>query len=764
MIEQTLLNIDDLSPNIMENLHERLLDAIKRKDFQSFKQIVEENSEEQSANRIIKYIDPDTEDTYLDIVSREGLTEFVEFLLSNKAEINRVNERRNCAPIHFATEGGHKSTLAILLAQNTIDVDLETEQRTALHIAVKNNDLICVRQLLDKGASINILNNKNLTALHLAAMKKQQNIVKMMLDKYAPYLEVDRYKDYNGQTTREVIKQKLPKLSEKLPKEVFKSENKKINTEDLKYYLNKEDETNFLKCIKNIQEDIFPSTAENLLTICAQCNFQQATIAILKKFEGSSLNLRKPARAAIQSGHHIILTELLKVEPQLVNNLRIENETLLNVCRELGMPKKKGNDNLLKCLELILEQNNVNVNCSDEKGNTPLHYAARADNRKAMSLLLKHGSYIGHMNKFNVPPIVDIPVTTLLDHFDNCLKMIKNQTDKYIIEFDYCCLMSYNSFTKYNEQDTTRATREMEVFLYLARNKNLKHLLKHPLLSSFLYLKWFKIRNVLYANFVFYGIFYSILNAYILNEYSCLTVFVIVLWCVFAIREIFQFVCCPYRYAIDWENWLQLMLVVLILIFLCGAGLWSSVMVIILSALELIVLISHHPKMSTSFEMFRKVSLKYVCLLFPYTFLIIAFALAFYMLFKNSMNFSGFGHSFFKTFIMITGEFNSNDIPFESYPICSHIVFVLFVFLIAIVLYNLLNGLAVSDTNKILSKAELFGLISRIRLLIYLEDIVFGEPFNWFNSGNSRFLQWKPFSFLTRRILLSPHYLKNAIH
>lgn len=421
-----------------------------------------------------------------------------------------------------------------------------------------------------------------------------------------------------------------------------------------------------------------------------------------------------------------------------------------------------------------------------------MHYAARADNRRAMSLLLKRGSYIGHMNKFNVPPIVDIPMCTLSDYFDDCLKMMKTQMNEYIIEFDYRCLMPRNVFTK--QDATQRATRETEVFLYIARNKSLKHLLKHPLLSSFLYLKWLKIRHVLYANFVFYGSFHFLLNAYILSmtyeglpnkngtqivkdsfdmglestlPIGCypenfLRISVIILWLIFTIREIFQCACCPSRYVMDWENWLQVVLIIFILILLCGAGLWSGVMVIILSALELIMLISQHPKMTTSFEMFRTVSLNYICLLFPYMFLIIAFALAFYTLFNNNKSFSNPGYSLFKTIIMITGEFNSNDISFVSHPVWSQIVFVLFIFLIAIVLFNLLNGLAVSDTNEILSKAELIGLISRIRLIVYLEDVAFGEPFSWFSCGNSRFLRWKPFSHLINKLLLFPHYLKNG--
>ena len=52
-----------------------------------------------------------------------------------------------------------------------------------------------------------------------------------------------------------------------------------------------------------------------------------------------------------------------------------------------------------------------------------------------------------------------------------------------------------------------------------------------------------------------------------------------------------------------------------------------------------------------------------------------------------------------KTFAMFVGELEFSDIPFNS-PF-SYIFFLLFIFLIVVVLMNLLNGLAVSDTGLI---------------------------------------------------------------
>ncbi|XP_052738221.1 uncharacterized protein LOC112051472 isoform X5 [Bicyclus anynana] len=118
----------------------------------------------------------------------------------------------------------------------------------------------------------------------------------------------------------------------------------------------------------------------------------------------------------------------------------------------------------------------------------------------------------------------------------------------------------------------------------------------------------------------------------------------------------------------------------------------------------------------------------------------VAFALSFYTLFKrgeeqedqkasNPNNtdqveedfFEDPGRSLFKTIVMMTGEFDVGSIEFSTFPVTSHIIFILFVFMVPIVLFNLLNGLAVSDTQEIRSNAELLGHISRIKLISHYE-------------------------------------------
>ena len=64
-------------------------------------------------------------------------------------------------------------------------------------------------------------------------------------------------------------------------------------------------------------------------------------------------------------------------------------------------------------------------------------------------------------------------------------------------------------------------------------------------------------------------------------------------------------------------------------------------------------------------------------------------------------------HSFVKTTIMFVGEIEFADLPIDLNSWLSFLFLLAFVFLIIVVLMNLLNGLAVSDTGLIREQAEI---------------------------------------------------------
>lgn len=349
-LQEQLLN-DSSDKQVLYGL---LLNALRSKDFRAFRNIMKYNLKHLDVN----YVFPNHyEETCLDIASRNGLTDFVSFLLSKGARVNRVNEVHNCAPIHFATENGHEQTLAALLAHPTTNVNLEAGQQTALHIAVRQENLACARQLLDARASANIPNSRGLTALHAAAMYEQREMVRLILDTCKQSPDLDSYRDYNGQTAREVMQENLPDLP--LPP---KCEGREVNAQDLKYYLTVNDEVNFLRSLEVIKPQTLHGVAEDLLELAAQHNFLDAVVGILGRLQGGVFSVTRAAQVAVRQGHYGILRELLNVKPGVANDL------ILDACMELGMSERCGVDGTsdrLECLKLILEQENVDVRCAD---------------------------------------------------------------------------------------------------------------------------------------------------------------------------------------------------------------------------------------------------------------------------------------------------------------------------------------------------------------------------------------------------------------
>jgi hypothetical protein len=157
-----------------------------------------------------------------------------------------------------------------------------------------------------------------------------------------------------------------------------------------------------------------------------------------------------------------------------------------------------------------------------------LHYAARAECQEALELLLQKGSYIGHLNYFGTPPLAHITSDILENHLNDCLMSCNEGTEEYEIIMDYRNLVP-QSFQEVNDNEDedyfklpsdfsngyTKSCNETEALLYIANQKNLRHLLKHPLFASFLYLKYLRIRHILYVNFFLYVIFFILLNFYI---------------------------------------------------------------------------------------------------------------------------------------------------------------------------------------------------------------------------------------------------------
>ena len=114
-----------------------------------------------------------------------------------------------------------------------------------------------------------------------------------------------------------------------------------------------------------------------------------------------------------------------------------------------------------------------------------------------------------------------------------------------------------------------------------------------------------------------------------------------------------------------------------------------------------------------------------------YSLYIFAFAFAFYiMLHKDDgreerpddeyVFFNDLGLTTVKTFTMFVGELEFSDLPIET-PV-GYMFLLTFIFLIVVVLMNLLNGLAVSDTSLIRNEAEIHCAASQVKIIFDMES------------------------------------------
>merc|ERR1719411_1396800 len=96
--------------------------------------------------------------------------------------------------------------------------------------------------------------------------------------------------------------------------------------------------------------------------------------------------------------------------------------------------------------------------------------------------------------------------------------------------------------------------------------------------------------------------------------------------------------------------------------------------------------------------------------------------------------FDGPWTSLVKTITMFVGELEFSDIPIDPDSPLSWLSFsflVVFVFFIVVILMNLLNGLAVSDTGIIMEKAEIVSFTTRVETISYMESVLLGDPFQF---------------------------------
>jgi ankyrin repeat protein len=660
----------------------------------------------------------------------------------------------------------------------------DDEGNTALHHAVLSacqynyafdHFYQCIDLLLrNMQVEVNMPNTKGYTAIGLAVHHLHKTCIEHMLKHQSSHrLYLDYYPGDSEYTVREIIMQTYPDLQPLVPAPQMES----LDSTEI--------DTKLLAALQHDKYSIFRDNLDSLnpnpwydepyhsslLEIACQMKNRKRFVKLLLD-SGADPNIKNRItdmpllHATARSGNFDMLELLLKEDKTDVCVKDIEDRTILHWWARVS--EKEPDDKLILeyCFNFLLEKYSVtkmSVDCRDISDNTALYTAVESGFRDRAVLLLNKGADITVFEQVN--PILSKANKSLLEGIlDDCLEI-------------------HNEPVMGKECKLTYKYQLLEKMLPpMAEGPQLRQLLRHPVVETFLSLKWQKIKLFYFFDLAFYVIFLLILTAYIMlsetnstpsNGYfanntnvpfsfndsnTVSTIHVPIyrrvvkytmgdssplwLWVCLLIslaglttREIFQLFLYGRTYIWSLENGLQIVLITATLVS-CSRlvenmeiRLHFSVVAIVLAWVELVLMSGRMPLLSLQMEMLKRVSLTFLWYMTSYVLLMVAFALVFYMLFKGSVDADGtdfFANpllSLLKTIIMLTGEFDASSLPFDNMPYTSHVIFLLFVVLVTIILLNLLNGLAVSDTDAIQKNAETLSLVARVRLISRIERL-----------------------------------------
>ncbi|XP_044755452.1 transient receptor potential cation channel protein painless [Coccinella septempunctata] len=774
---------------------ELLLDAVKSNKIQKIKTLVKENERLLSAEYPYPYFG---KILYV-ACSEQGISpETVQLLLQLGAKPFEETEGQG-ELIHVVSRLCNSQVLKVLIRYLTREeINHTFRGNNALLVLVKEGDytnrtdfLECARILIKSGVNVNHADLKNLTAVLWAIKKDYRDFIEVLLNNSFD-LDIDNY-TMNGKSARELIISKYP--SELVLPDNFTtiSSPKDLLFNYLKSY-NEDAFVNYNQGDLSQYKDSDDYT-QTLLQLSCQLGLVKATRHLLE----NKADVRKitdkqpctPLELAGENGNFKIVELLLEHD----KNLRVPSSTLSILLNKMNLSESA--DNYERCFEELLKnQDETSLNSASDNNfqQTPLHFAVKFAKPKHVLELLRKGSSLANRNEFGIMAIENIEADVLEQHLDDCVDINDIDKNNVYVTLKYRTLLpspvQQSSGLNYCEEGkpvfSQNLAPETDALLYMCKAPYLKHLLTHPVIDTFLLLKWHKINMIFYTNLVFYALFISSLLTYIFtsygnfhyipeNEFSLSAIaqvshFILCLtYVLLVIRELFQILVNPMGYYKDVDNWLEMILIFLVgfIIFVRDPSNDSrkqlSSLAILLSTFELVLMVGQHPRLTTNVVMFKRVSTNFIKFLSWYFLLIAAFAMSFYILFsesvaenaegetENPLNeenneeetnfFINPGVALFKTLVMLTGEFDASDMNFHHFPITSKVIFIMFVLMIALILLNLLNGLAVSDTQTIKNDAECVGLMARTEHIHYMESMVLGNiiPSTFLNLLNKIF-------------------------
>ena len=463
--------------------------------------------------------------------AERGKPHLLEIILKTENKSFDVNTRaakrmRGLTPLHLAastTSDGHLKCLSLLLDQPFIQVDIKDSSLavTPLFAAAKARNVEAVEMLIEQGAD--------------PGLRVKNKTVRDHLQGWIPSLDLNKIKVKKIVETDSSAKEKMIEIA------------RVTRLDDTNYTQNL---LRFEQICRNVPstgegfEDVVELVSRNGLSDFAQLLYKRG--ADPNKFPENSTS--SPIIDAAERGDAAMLMILKKFDGDFTKCKEQTQETVLH-----SVLKNGDSEGYRRCLNIILSDNNTEefksavkkiINRQDLNGNTALHYSTQQWPTAVTRSLLQHGANIGIKNDWGEIPISRISTDTLEDFLnEDC--MTSNGEDvnhskleitfrydflapdpaslpdcfKPHVELEECQSLANNEKVERSGVQQ-RALPETESLFYMGQSKQHRHLLKHPVVTSFLWFKWERIRPYFNRNFRLYSLFVFMLTWFIFVRFG----------------------------------------------------------------------------------------------------------------------------------------------------------------------------------------------------------------------------------------------------
>ncbi|KAH8277267.1 transient receptor potential channel pyrexia isoform X1 [Drosophila bipectinata] len=465
----------------------------------------------------------------------------------------------------------------------------------------------------------------------------------------------------------------------------------------------------------------------------------------------------------------------------------------------------------LECVESLLRNGNADANAEDFDHRTPLHAAVgKSENAyDIMETLIQWGANVNHKDIYGFTALhlaaldglvqcVEMlifhgaDVTTKSKKGTSALNVITRKTPASVAMIRQ---KLDAAITLHHSQDPVNREVELELdfrqllqhchpreisYLNTFVDEGQKEILEHPLCSSFLYIKWGKIRKYYIGRLIFCFSFVLFLTLYVLTAlaHNCYNgskddnttiqaqelcqkqsilgdmlrnnpfVMEMQWWVLVAITivEIFRklYGITGYssfkHYVTQVENIMEWFVItsVFVISYIYTKQTYTfqnhiGAFAVLLGWTNLMLMIGQLPVFDVYVAMYTRVQGEFAKLFMAYSCMLIGFTISFCVIFPSSSSFANPFMGFITVLVMMIGEQDlsllindpeGKDPPFLL-EVSAQITFVLFLLFVTIILMNLLVGIAVHDIQGLKKTAGLSKLVRQTKLISYIESALF---------------------------------------